>query len=471
MHRFPSHVQEIKKTFHKPVHSRVGRRILIEIGLMWFILYSVLVHAVFLLAFPWLAWNAWKTGKSREGLGDRFGLLKRLWLEKISQAHPIWIHAVSVGESQMLPPLLERLGRHFPNVPVVVSTNTVTGQEVAKAQPQVAGTFFVPLDFGWAVRGILHRLQPRVLIILETEIWPNLLRETERQGTPVVFLNGRISDRSFGKYLQIRFLLGHVLQLPAAFGMRSELDAERISQMGAPTKKVHVLGNLKFESAYQLVAGGNPLTRNDFGLEAENLLIVGGSTFPGEEELLIQVYDRLRQRHPQVRLLLAPRHPRRFEEAAEAILSSSHPLWRRSTRIRTGGPESEPPILLLDVMGELKNVYGLSDLVFIGKSMGLTPAGVGGQNPLEPAAWSKPVLFGPQMQNFEEVAHDLLALGGAIRIETSEDLFREANELLEDHEVAYEMGRAAFSLIETSLGAADRCIELVDEVLSTTPRR
>jgi 3-deoxy-D-manno-octulosonic-acid transferase len=437
---------------------------------MWFTLYSFSVHLIFLLATPWLAWNAWKTGKTREGLADRFGRLNRPWLNQAASANPIWIHAVSVGEAQMLPPLLERLNRRHPGVPVVVSTNTVTGQEVAKAQPLVAGTFFVPLDFGWAVRGILRRLRPRVLIILETEIWPNLIHETSQQGIPVVYLNGRISDRSFGRYLKIKPLLSQVLRLPAAFGMRSALDSERITRMGADPRSVHVLGNLKFESAYQLVESGNPLTRDDYGLSSEDFLIVGGSTFPGEEEMLIRLYDHLRVTHPKVRLLLAPRHPRRFEEAAQAILSNGHPLWRRSSGSRQGGPEDQPAILLLDVMGELKHAYGLSDLVFIGKSMGLTPVGVGGQNPLEPAAWSKPILFGPRMENFEEVARDLLGVGGAIKVESEEDLIHEASELLEDREVARQMGTAAFSLIEQSLGAAGRCIELVDEVLSQSPK-
>ncbi len=437
---------------------------------MWFNLYSLIVHVAFVLGAPWLAWNAWKTGKSREGLGDRFGWLKRSWLPEVAAAKPIWIHAVSVGESQMLPPLLERLKKQHPGIPVVVSTNTVTGQEIAKAQPQVTGTFFVPLDFGWVVKGLLRRLRPRVVIILETEIWPNLIGASTQSGIPVVFLNGRISDRSFGRYLRIKFLLKHVLQLPAAFGMRSELDAERIIQMGAPAQRVHVLGNLKFESAYQLVAAGNPLTRSDFGLVPEDRLIVGGSTFPGEEEVLIRLYDHVRETHPEVHLLLAPRHPRRFEEVAQTIIASGHPLWRRSTRARTGGPDGESAILLLDVMGELKNVYGLSDLVFIGKSLGLISTGVGGQNPLEPAAWSKPIFFGPHMQNFEEVARDLVAIGGAMQVETGEDLYTEASKIFENDEAGHQMGRAAFSLIGQSLGAADRCIQLVDEVLSHSPR-
>ncbi len=437
---------------------------------MWFTLYSILLHGGFILASPWLAWKAWKTGKTREGLSDRFGQLKRPWLEKVSPAHPIWIHAVSVGEAQMLPPLLERLKKHHPEIPVVVSTNTVTGQEVAKAQPQVAGTFYIPLDFGWTVRGVLQGLRPRILIILETEIWPNLIHEAVKQSVPVVFLNGRISGKSFERYLRIKPFLSHVLRLPSAFGMRSGIDAERIIQMGAPSQKVHVLGNLKFESSYQLVEAENPFTRDDFGLTAEECLFIGGSTFPGEEEMLIRIYDRLHARHPEVRLLLAPRHPRRFEEAAQVILSSGHPLWRRSTGFREGGPEADPPILLLDVMGELKNVYGLSDLVFIGKSMGLTPAGAGGQNPLEPAAWSKPVLFGPCMENFEEVAHELLTVCGAIKVGSEEELEHEASALLENRDRCNQMGCAAFSLIESSLGAADRGIELVDEILSRSPK-
>jgi 3-deoxy-D-manno-octulosonic-acid transferase len=432
---------------------------------MWIRLYSVLFHLAFVLGLPWLVWKGWKKGKMRGGLAERFGWLDRPWLAGVSSKRPIWIHAVSVGEAQMVSVLLEGLSTRYPGVPILISTNTATGQEVARSYKQATGAFYVPLDFGWAVARVLRRLNPRLVVILETEIWPQLLYQSNQHKVPVLFLNGRISDRSFRRYLKVRPFLSHLLPCAAAFGMRSEEDAGKIIEMGAPSSKVRVLGNLKYESASHLRSAGEPIERAQYGLSEEDLVLVGGSTFPGEEAMLIRVYEQCRKSHPGLRLILAPRHPERFEEARQAIEDSGNAVARRSQGDISSAVKGNPPIVLLDKMGELKRVYRFSDLVFMGKSMGLSSPGVGGQNPLEAAAWSKPVLFGPHMGNFQEIAQALREKGGALEITNEEDLTSRVEELLNQPETRRRMGEAAFSVIESSLGAADRCLDLIAEVM------
>lgn len=433
---------------------------------MWLPLYSLVFSLGFIALLPWLLRSGWKKGKMRSGMGERFGHLRRPWIKELAGRRPIWIHAVSVGEAQMLPPILLRIHEEFPDVPVVVSTNTVTGQAIAEGLSHACGSFYSPLDFGWAVRRVLRTLNPCLLVILETEIWPNLVVQSTRAGVPVVFLNGRIGDRSFRRYLRLHVFFAWLLRHPTAFGMRSEKDAERIIRMGAPAERVHILGNLKYESAAQLREDPHPFQRAAFGLAEEDLVLVGGSTFPGEEEMLIRVYSRLVESFPRLRLMIAPRHPERFEEAARAIEGLGHPLARRSAGNPSERSSTQPPIVLLDVMGELKRVYALVDVVFIGKSMGLSPGGWGGQNPLEAAAWSKPVLCGPRMENFEEAAQLLIQAGGAEWTHTESELFSKLETLLANTDRRRAMGEAAFSTIQSSLGAADRGLALIRKVLS-----
>jgi 3-deoxy-D-manno-octulosonic-acid transferase len=428
-------------------------------------LYAVVIHVVSVVSLPWLFLRAWKTGKLKEGLDERFGFLNRPWVREVSTKRPIWIHAVSVGEAQMLGPLSEALKRKFQDTPVVVSTSTVPGQRIAQSLSMVSGTFFLPLDLGWAVRKLVHRLKPRLLVVMETEIWPNLIAQSVRHGTPVVFMNGRISDHSYPGYRKGKWFLRHVLDLPSAFGVQSEKNAARFVEIGAPESKVHVVGNLKYESANQLRVKGSPLVRQDFGISEEALVLIGGSTFPGEEEMLIRIYEKCREEHPHLRLILAPRHPQRFEEAAQAVVESGHPLVRRSQGILPESSTDPPPVVLLDVMGELKNAYPLTDVVFMGKSMGFSKPGRGGQNPLEAAVWSRPILCGPLTENFRDVVTDLAEAGG-IEIVTNEAMLLDrVRDLLGDPDLRRKRGEAAYSTIGKSLGAVDRCVAMVERVL------
>ncbi len=431
---------------------------------MWVFFYSLSLHIAFALALPWLLFRAWKTGKLNDSFWERFGKLQQPWVAEVNGKSPIWIHAVSVGESQMIATLAPALKEKFPETPILVSTNTVTGQNIAKKVEGVDGTFFVPIDFGWAIRRVLDTLKPRVLVIIETEIWPNLITQTTKRGVPVVFLNGRISPKSFRGYQKIRFFLLGLLKKPAAWGMQSEENAERIISLGAPHERVQVLGNLKFESAAKLSKMEVPLSRKDFGLSEEDLVWVGGSTFPGEEEFLLEAYDELLPEFPNLRLILAPRHPERFEEAKQAILHSAHKVSLRSGGVIEHAAQDEaPPVILLDVMGELRFVYALSDLVFIGKSMGLSEKGVGGQNPLEPAAFAKPILHGPHMQNFREIMTQLNEAEATTGV-SEETLIEKVRELLGDPSLRESKGKAGYSILEGAEGVSERCVGVVEEV-------
>jgi 3-deoxy-D-manno-octulosonic-acid transferase len=429
-----------------------------------FSVYSVLIHFVCLLGLPWLLVRAWKSGKLKDGFGERFGNLKKNWVDEVAPGRPIWIHAVSVGEAQMLGPLLEGLTGKFPGVPIVVSTNTVPGQTIANTYCEVSGTFFVPLDLGWAVRRSIRKLKPRLLLIMETEIWPNLILGCAREEVPVVFINGRISDRSFPGYLKMRRFLFLVLARVSAFGMQSAKNAERIVALGALEERVFVMGNLKFESARRLLEEPSTLSRREFGIGENDLVLIGGSTFPGEEEMLIRIYNRLRKEIPNLRLILAPRHPQRFDEARAVIEASGHEVAARGGGAISAAEPTAPPIVLLDVMGELKHVYRFCDVVFIGKSMGFTEPGCGGQNPLEPAVWKRPILCGPRMENFREVFDALSEVGGIETVSSEEDLFEKAALLLKNTQLRIERGGAAYSVIESSLGAVDRCLEMIERV-------
>ncbi|MCB9770851.1 MAG: 3-deoxy-D-manno-octulosonic acid transferase [Candidatus Omnitrophica bacterium] len=435
---------------------------------MWVFFYSFSLHLAFALALPWLLFRAWKTGKLEDStFWERFGSIKRPWVSEVRGKSPIWIHAVSVGEAQMVSALAPALKEKFPETPLVVSTNTVTGQNIARKIEEVDGTFYVPIDFGWSVRRVLDTLQPRVLVIMETEIWPNLITQTTKRDIPVVFLNGRISEKSFRGYQKIRFFLSGLLKKASAWGMQSEENAERIIALGAPRDRVRVLGNLKFESAARLSKAEIPLSRTDFGLSEEDLVLVGGSTFPGEEELLLEAYDELLPEFPNLRLVLAPRHPERFEEAKQAILHSAHKVSLRSGgTIEHAAQDEAPPIILLDVMGELRFVYALSDLVFIGKSMGLSEKGVGGQNPLEPAAFAKPILHGPHMQNFREIMTQLNEAKATTEV-TEETLVDKFRELLQDSSLREAKGKAGYSILEGAEGVSERCVGVVGEAIQS----
>jgi 3-deoxy-D-manno-octulosonic-acid transferase len=405
-----------------------------------YIVYSVLLAIGFVLALPFYLWKARSTGKYLASFRERMGRFPAPL--NASGTPSIWIHAVSVGEVLAARALLGPLKERFPGRRIYVSTTTATGNAVARQSVRADGLLFAPFDWPGPVRRALSALDPGLLVLVETEIWPNLIHEARRRGTRVALVNGRISPRSFPRYRRIRRWLKPVLAEVDVFLMQGEAHARRVKDMGAPPEKVKVTGNLKFDSLGEalppeplarLLGGGRPLW-------------VAGSTAPGEEEMVLSALRAVRRSVPDVRLLLAPRHPERFSEVTSMVEAAGLRAARRTALTR---PWAEEDVLVLDTIGELAQVYGLATVVFVGGS--LVPAG--GHNVLEAAVAGKATIVGPHMQNFQEVADEFLAEGALVRADSADDLAREVAALLGDTARREAIGERARALIERNRGA------------------
>jgi len=348
---------------------------------------------------------------------------------------------------------------------------TRTGNETARKQiPEADGVFFLPLDHPLILRRALDRIRPSLLLIAETELWPNLLRSCGRKGIPIALFNGRISDTSFPRYSRLKFFFKNYLKYISLFLMQTEKDRLRIAEIGAPPARTRVTGNIKYDqtppSSCEDIA---PLMAKALGLRAGETIFIAGSTRPGEEEILLTIFRDLRKTVPHLMLLLAPRHLNRLEEV-ERIIRKEQIRWIRRTSLPiqpsqlTERPAGMPEVILLDTLGELTKLYSLGTLVFIGGS--LVP--LGGQNPLEPLFFKKCVLFGPHMSNFAEIARLLTEAKGAIQVRDREDLANQIRYLLENEVARKEVGEKGYELLQKHRGATERIFEAIRPFLSET---
>ena len=381
-----------------------------------------------------------------------------------SSPSPVWYHAVSVGEVMASLPLIREILRDFPERALWISTVTAAGQATARARvPEAAGVFYFPYDLPWTVDQVIHRLRPGLFITAETEIWPNCIWRLHRQGVPVALVNGRISDRSFLWYQVFRVLFGRVLSCFDVLCMQSEESARRIRAMGAPAQRVTVAGNLKFDQSIP-----DPVDqrawRERLGVRETAAVWVAGSTHPGEEEIILRVFARLRAPHPELQLVLAPRAPERFDEV-ETLISRMGLGSARRSAMGTGNGTGSREVILLDTIGELAQVYSIARMGFVGGS--LVPRG--GHNPLEVAAHGLPVLFGPHMENFREIASLLRESGGAMEVSGEEALERDLSALLADAQLAAQLGARAREALLSQRGAARRTIEVIAPLLERDP--
>jgi 3-deoxy-D-manno-octulosonic-acid transferase len=428
-------------------------------------LYSFLTAAGAILLLPYFLVRG--RGKYLSNLRERMGHLPAGWRRPGTASQgAIWIHAVSVGEAIAAVPLARRLKKRFPARPVVVSTTTLTGQRIARERMGFAdGFFFFPLDWPGPVRRVLRAVAPALVIILETEIWPNFLREARRASVPVVFVNGRISDRSFARYLRANGLfggfLGRVLADAELFLMQSEADAERVRALGAPAGRVAVAGNMKYDLA---APEPGPFARWLEGqLEEQERwpVVIAGSVVADEEEPVLAAFDLVQRRWRRALLVLAPRKPERFEAAARIVAERGWQLARRSALKMDAPLDAAADVLLLDTVGELAALYRLADAVFVGGS--LVPAG--GHNILEPACFGKAPVFGPSMENFRDIAARFVEIGAGRMVGSAAELGQAWLELVEDEMQRLGMGLAAQALIERHSGATDRVLERLAAVL------
>lgn len=405
-------------------------------------------------------WGALVGGRRKHRAGGVQKFTGTIPLRPPSSGRAIWYHAVSLGEVMASVPLMEEISDALPNAPLWISTITETGQSTAQSRvPRAAGTFYFPFDHPWIVDRVIRRLRPGLFITMETEIWPNCIWRLHRRGVPVVLVNGRISDGSVIWYRRFRFLFRDVLNCFDLLCVQSELTAERIRAIGAPEARIVVTGNMKFDQELPQAVDRRSW-REELGLGENDSVLVAGSTHKGEEEMVLGAFARLRASFHGLRLIVAPRAPERFDEVERIIRGTGLGVLRRSL-VKTAGSQHPPEVLLLDTIGELARVYGVAQVGLVGGSM--VPHG--GHNPLEVAAHGCPVLFGPHMENFPEIAAMLLRTGGAREVSDEGSLFEALQDILAHPEKGREMGAAAYRTLISQRGAVKRTMDALRPLL------
>ena len=435
---------------------------------MYFI-YSLLLTIAFIIMMPRFVLDALRHGKYIAGIRERLGNLPATPRD----GQPlIWLHCVSVGEAEAGRPLIQGLIHRFPAHRIVVSTTTLTGQAFARSafQHQAVAIFYFPFDWAWTVRRAMRALNPSAVLIMETEIWPRLLRECQRHEIPVALVNGRISEKSFRGYRRLGAFIRRAVNDLALALMQADADAERLRQLGFE-KEIRVTGNLKFDSAE--VGTDQTLTeefRKRFGFNGSARLIVAASTHEPEESVVLDAFKTASAaKRGRVRLLIAPRHPERFSDVAELLRDSGLAWVRRSDSPRQEDQNCQA--ILLDTIGELRSVYPLADIVFVGGSI----ATKGGHNLIEPAAAGACVIVGPHTKNFAAITRSFIESDGLIQLpngtteETSKTLASVFIELLLNEEKRKQIAKRGVSVCRQNRGATDRTIEMLAGILSREP--
>jgi 3-deoxy-D-manno-octulosonic-acid transferase len=427
-----------------------------------YFLYTSVSIVLFVLLAPYFAYQALRYRKYITNLRQRLGYLPVSF--NLDGEESIWIHAVSVGEALTARALIEDLKKRYPALRLFVSTTTIAGQQVASREIKDADAlFYFPLDFPFIVERTLRLVKPRLFIMMETEIWPNLLRACRRTDVRTVVANGRISGRSYPRYRLVRPLFRRVLSDIDRFCMQSRESADRLIDLGADPARVIVTGNLKFDSLRAAVAAGpnRGLHRvlRFFRVPANRPVVIAGSTMRGEEIVVLRAFERVRASAPQALLIIAPRHPERFDEVERLAREEGFRTVRRSQLAIDENPPAD--VVVLDTIGELAQIYRLGTIVFVGGS--LVPTG--GHNILEPAAFGRPILFGPHMQNFKEIAATFLEAHAAIQVRDEWELEAAFRELLGDPARCGALGRAAQAIVEANHGARDRTLDAIAALL------
>ncbi|MBI5042429.1 MAG: 3-deoxy-D-manno-octulosonic acid transferase [Nitrospirae bacterium] len=426
---------------------------------MYFI-YNLFIYFLFPLILPYLVLKSIKRKSSLSGISERFGYYPDI---SIGNKKVIWIHAVSVGEVIASMPLVLELKSRYPDYSLIMSTVTETGRATAINKiPFLNAIIYFPFDFTFSVNKAIDTIRPNIFIMLETEIWPNFLRTLKRKDIPVILINGRISDRSYKRYLMARFFIKGVLKNISAFGMQSAADTERIINMGAVKERVVRTGNLKFEhEARDISSDTVKKLKESMNITEDKDIIIAGSTHKGEDEEIIKAYLTISMAIRKLPLLIiAPRHLDRLPEI-EDILKRYNLSFIRKTMMKKGEALSKYSVILLDTIGELSALYSIASVVFVGGS--LVP--VGGHNILEPALYKKPVLFGPHMHNFKEIAEGFKNRGAAIEIADSDEMAKKIINILNNPDIGREFGERGFSVIVENRGALEKSIGLIGRFL------
>lgn len=431
-----------------------------------FQIYNLLLTAGVLLIAPFYIWRYRKTPFLRKSWRERFGFLPARFQQ--SQPGAIWIHAVSVGETLAIAGLVREIQKRYPGRKIFMSHITPTGREAGEKRfPELAGRFYLPLDWRGPVQRALRHLRPELLLIIETELWPNLLREAHRSGAKVVLVNARLSRRSLRGYRAFRFFMRRVFENVDFIFAQSAEDAQRFVEAGAPAERILAAGNIKFDVPPPPHRDFTGLIKNALAAASRTPVFVAASTMPGEEELVLEAWSTIRRHYPQALMILAPRHPARFDEVVQILQSEGEVFIRRTA---LAGTEIErqlasPGILLLDTIGELASIFELAGVVFVGGTLVAT----GGHNPIEPAQWSKPILFGPHMENFRDIARIFLDSNAALCVKNSSELGHEVVKLMADSERRRALGEAARRTVDRESGATRRTLDGISRLLAEKP--
>ena len=425
------------------------------------LLYNLLFPVFFLLSAPYYFWKMWRRGGWQRGFNERFGRIGPAKLEPLTGAQVLWLHAVSVGEVNVSLQLIATLRPRLAGWKFLISTTTSTGMgELEKKLPADVARIYYPVDFPWSVRRALDAIRPAAIILVEAEFWPNFLWQARARGLPVCLANARVSDKSFRGYRRGALLFRELFGNFTAVGAQNDADAARLRELGCRPDAIHVTGNAKFDAAAP--TGGAtlevPALLRPLGVPDDAQLLVAGSTHAGEEVLLAQMFLRLRQRFPKLFLVLVPRH---FERTA-AVIEQLRPTGLRHV-LRTelaDGKTCAPgtvDCLLVNTTGELRHFYHHATVVFVGKSLTAT----GGQNPIEPGALGKAMLFGPHMENFRPIAAEFVTSDAAVQVPDPPALEAALATLLADPARREQLGANALRVVQRNQGAAERTAEMI----------
>jgi 3-deoxy-D-manno-octulosonic-acid transferase len=427
---------------------------------MVYLLYDLTLYVSALFLVPYYLYRGLRYGKTRHGIRERLGIYAQDFRRLLNGRKVIWVHAVSVGETRAAIPLLKAMRERYPDALLLLSNVTETGREIAVGVTEIDHYIFFPFDLRWIVRKALNLIRPDIIIIVETEIWPNFVMEAKRLNIPVVLVNGRISDRSFPRYRMAGKVLLPVLDSIADFCMQSEQDSRRIRHLGAPAGRVRVTGNLKFDMQPPQIKHVDLETlKNELKLPENGRIWVAGSTHDGEESQLVNVYLELRKICPELFLVLVPRHPERCRQVQEELGKLEIAATLRSTLPALNRTLQAGEVMIVDTLGEMLTLYALADLVFVGGSL----VNIGGHNVLEAALLKKPVLYGSYMQNFKEIARLVRAAHAGLQVKDSDDLYRQMRILLENPDEARRIGENGYHLLEENRGATQKTLEVIDQ--------
>ncbi len=415
-----------------------------------FILYDVVFLLYSLLYFPYLI----LTKRWHRDFGQRFGVFPKNFEVKLGKGKNVWIHAVSVGEVMAIEGFIQQLKIRYPDHQIVCSVTTKTGYELAQQRlSDQACVIAAPLDFSWVVDIFTAMIKPRVYIAAETEIWPNLFARLHKDQTPIAIINGRISDRSFGRYQKIKFLLKTVLNHVSIFAMQSQGDAARIISLGAPAERVHQVGNIKFDNV--------PLQQSlkDSDFNPAHPVWIAGSTHPGEEKIILDAFKQAKANFPDWQLMIAPRHVERTEEIIDLVKAAGFNYLKFSDI--SNKAFDKDAVIVVDTIGHLRSLYAHASLVFVGKSLCVG----GGHNVIEPAMFGKAIIIGPMMANFRDIVASFKAEEALVQVNDVPAFEAAVKELMGDAHKRNCLGKWARMVIDNNQGATERTLTLIEPCL------